>query len=126
VTTAAQVPHDTVRAAAVPAAFGSVVGGPVVDKSLVLVGSDTQAASEQQGIDQAGAIRAQMGLAPLSASVVVSPSEQQGTDAADAIRAALGLSPLEISGERYATTIDDETMLRDSMGLVPLTLVDLR
>jgi hypothetical protein len=121
-----QAQQRAVQAAAVPAPLGRLSGGPALDNSLVLVGSASQAASTQQGIDQADAIRVQMGLAPLNASVVVSPSDQQGIDAANAIRAAMGVPPLAAAGESYAGIIQDENTLRASLGLAPIALVDLR
>jgi len=122
----AQPQQRAIQAAAVPAPLGRLSGGPALDNSLVLVGSASQAASTQQAIDQADAIRVQMGLAPLNASVVVSPSDQQGIDAANAIRAAMGVPPLAAAGESYASRIQDENTLRASLGLAPIALVDLR
>ncbi|HZU77467.1 MAG TPA: hypothetical protein VFA70_11935 [Dehalococcoidia bacterium] len=121
-----QARQSAVQAAAVPAPLGRLSGGPALDNSLVLVGSASQAASTQQAIDQADAIRAELGLAPLHASVVVSPSDQQGIDAANAIRAAMGVPPLAAAGESYASRIQDENTLRASLGLAPIALVDLR
>ena len=97
----AQPQQAAVQAEAAPVLVDSVSGRPVQDASVVLVDSDALAASAEQSLDQADALRATLGLTAINASIVLATGEQtistvQAIDAADALRAQWAAPPLAV------------------------------
>ena len=95
-----QPQQDAVQGVAAPAPVDRTNSGSALDNSLVLVGSNSQAASVEQDIDQANALRSTMALTPLNVTVVVTSeqpyAEPQAIDAANALRNEISVPPLAV------------------------------